>query len=93
MPAASSVRGHAVLGHAFEHLQQGLLVETVQSLRRGAAEEDGRGLDGLFVLFARVDHAGDLLGQPFLQYAQVGSRVVLGDECVDGLTVERVKGS
>ena len=33
--------------------------------------------------------AGDLLGQPFLQYAQVGSRVVLGDECVDGLTVEQ----
>ena len=79
--------GDAELRHALEHLQQGLFVYFAQRLRRRAAEEDRRGFDRLFVLLPGVDHRGDLLCQPLLQYAQVGRRLVFGGQRLDGFTV------
>ena len=80
---AQSGAGDAELRHALEDLQQRLLVYPAQRLGGRAAEEDGRGLDGLLVLFPGVDHRGDLLRQALLQHAQVRGGVVLGDERAD----------
>ena len=75
-------------GHAFEHLQERLLVDAAQRLGRRAAEQDFRSFDGPAVLLLAVHHASHLAGQRLLQSAQMRRLAVSGDETLDRLAVE-----
>ena len=61
----------------------------MQSLGGSLTEQNVRCCNSLLVLLSRVDHRSHLLSQALLQYAQVGSLLVLGDQRLNGLAVEQ----
>ena len=80
--------GNFELGNALENLEESLLVDLAQSVGGRVSKEDARCFDGLVVLLLGVNHAGNLFGEPLLQFAQVRRFAVCGDQRVDRLFVE-----
>ena len=76
------------LGHALHDVEQRCFVDGVESFARLVGEEYLRCLDGAVVLLFAVDHAGDFLGEAFLQRALSGVGSLLADKVLNLLARE-----
>ena len=83
------VSANLVLLHTVKDIEEGLLVQTLQSLFGRLAEEDVRSLDSHIQVFLRVNHYGHLLSQALLQHSATGILLVLLHQCVDDVLLQR----
>ncbi len=83
------VAGNVKTGNPIEDGQEGFLAEPAQLVGCSLSEEDEGGFHSHFILFAAVDHDGDLFGQSFLEKPLMRRLPVFAGQLIDLLPVEK----
>ena len=88
---AQLVGSNLEVRHTVEDIEEGLLIEALESFLRCLSEEDVRGFDSHVEGFTTMHHDGDFLTETALQAATTRILAVLLNESIDGFLVQRSK--